>query len=55
MESVIARVLQPTWVLVGLVAAIVLATILVLLGAAGAIETDHLVAPFRWAASEPIA
>lgn len=49
MQSVLARLLQPTWVLVGLVVIIALLVVAALALWTGAVhDTEQLVGPFRW-------
>jgi hypothetical protein len=47
MHTVFARLTQPAWLLVVLVAALLVVVTLILLANAGTAD-EHLVAPFRW-------
>jgi hypothetical protein len=48
MQTVIGRLLQPTFLLVGLLLVALIVTVVVLLWLGGAHETEQLVGPFRW-------
>ena len=55
MEPVLARLLQPSGLFVGLVLVVFALIALVLLWAGGTSEPGHLVAPFRWLAAKNLA
>jgi hypothetical protein len=48
MNTVVTRLLQPTWLVVGLVLLSLLAALALLIWTAGANDTEQLVGPFRW-------
>lgn len=48
MHTVLTRLLQPTWLMVGLVLLSLLAALAVLIWAGGVNDTEQLVGPFRW-------
>ena len=55
MNTVLARFLQPTWLVVGLVGLALLASLALLMFVGGADDTPQLVAPFRWVPAKHIA
>jgi hypothetical protein len=55
MSTVLTRLLQPTWLVVGLVLLSLLATLAVWIWAGGANDTEQLVGPFRWVTAEQLA
>jgi len=48
MNTVLARLHQPTWLVVGLVLLAALVALAVLFWAGGVNDTEQLVGPFRW-------
>lgn len=55
MNTVVTRLLQPTWLVVGLVLLVLLAAVAVLIWAGGVNDTEELVGPFRWATGKHLA
>jgi hypothetical protein len=48
MNTVLTRLLQPTWLAVGLVLLSLLAALALLIWAGGVDDPEQLVGPFRW-------
>ncbi len=56
MDTVLARLRQPTWLMLGLVIVLALLVVLALaLWVDGLNDARHLVAPFRWSTSKFLA
>jgi hypothetical protein len=55
MNTVLARFLQTTWLVVGLAVLALLAALALLILVGGGDDTQHLVGPFRWVPSKHIA
>lgn len=55
MSTVLSRLLQPTWLVVGLVLLSLLAALAVWMWAGAINDTQQLVGPFRWVAAEQLA
>ncbi|HEY8135527.1 MAG TPA: hypothetical protein VIF08_05755 [Candidatus Limnocylindrales bacterium] len=48
MNTVLTRLLQPTWLVIGLALLSLLVALAMLILAGGASDTEQLVGPFRW-------
>jgi hypothetical protein len=48
MSTVVTRLLQPTWLVVGLVLLSLLAALALMIWTGGANDAEQLVGPFRW-------
>lgn len=55
MNTVLARLLQPTPLVVGLVLVLFVAALALLVWAGGVDDTEQLVAPFRWVPGDQLA
>jgi len=55
MNTVLTRLLQPTWLGVGLVLVALLAVFALLIWAVGMSDAEQLVGPFRWAPGDHLA